>query len=88
MVALVGFKWMSTAKFNEKGVVIDAGVDLNMESGFSEYIKDLIILTSACQVLALISIYFWNLWLLVSIWKSFEYFRLRKFFIELYRVQF
>lgn len=63
---------MSTAKFNEKGVVIDAGVDLNMESGFSEYIKDLIILTSACQTLALISIYFWNLWLLVGL-SNFKY---------------
>ena len=66
MTCLVCFKWMSSARFNEKGVVIDGGVDLNMESGFSEYIKDLVILTSACQVLALIWIYFWNLWLLVS----------------------
>ena len=62
---LVCFKRMSTAKFNEKGVLVDAGFDLNIGSGFSEYIQDLIIITGACQILATFSIYAWCLWLLV-----------------------
>ena len=65
MPCLFFFKRISTAKFNEKGALIDAGIDLNMESGFSEYIKDLIIITAACQSLALIWIYFWWLWISV-----------------------
>lgn len=60
-------KRMAASKFNERGAVVDAGLDLNIQSGVSEYLKDLIILTSTCQLLALISIYFWNLWLLVRI---------------------
>ena len=47
-----------------KGQLIDPGLDLNMESGMAEHVKDLIILTSAAQLSSLISNYFWCLLLL------------------------
>ncbi|XP_075228576.1 transmembrane protein 208 isoform X2 [Lycorma delicatula] len=56
--------FMSKAKLTETGQIIDSGVDLNMEGGIAEHVKDLIILTSAVQVLSLLSNYFWVLWLL------------------------
>ncbi|XP_027840258.1 transmembrane protein 208 [Aphis gossypii] len=69
--------YMSAAKFTENGQLLDAGTDLNMEGGLAEYTKDLIILTSGCQLLSLISNYFWLLWLLAPgqafwvLWKNF-----------------
>lgn len=56
--------FMSRPKISDSGQIIDSGVDLNMEGGVAEHVKDLIILTSAVQVLSLISNYFWFLWLL------------------------
>jgi len=47
-----------------KGQLLDPGLDLNMESGLAEHVKDLIILTSAAQLTSLISNYFWCLLLL------------------------
>ena len=41
------------------------GLDLNMEAGIGEHLKDILILTGACQVLGCISLYFWLLWLLI-----------------------
>ncbi|GIY50125.1 transmembrane protein 208 [Caerostris extrusa] len=55
---------MAGATYSETGQLLDGGIDLNMESGFAEHLKDLIILTSAIQILSLISSYFWFLWLL------------------------
>ncbi|XP_054275272.1 transmembrane protein 208 [Macrosteles quadrilineatus] len=55
--------YISVAKYTDGGQLIDSGVDLNMEGGLSEHVKDLIILTSAVQVLSLLSNYFWLLWL-------------------------
>lgn len=56
--------YMARATFSETGQLTDGGIDLNMETGIAEHVKDLIILTSACQVLSLVSNYFWLLWLL------------------------
>ena len=47
--------------------LLDAGLDLNMENGMAEHVKDLIILTAAVQVVALLSNYFWYLLLLVPL---------------------
>ncbi|KAG9511409.1 Heparan-sulfate 6-O-sulfotransferase 1-A [Fragariocoptes setiger] len=45
--------------------VVDGGIDLNMNSGFAEHLKDLLILTSFVQILSIFSNYFWLLWLIV-----------------------
>lgn len=55
---------MAKASYSETGQLLDGGLDLNMESGVAEHVKDLTILTAICQVLSLISNYFWMLWLL------------------------
>uniref|UniRef100_A0A0N5BHY9 Transmembrane protein 208 n=1 Tax=Strongyloides papillosus TaxID=174720 RepID=A0A0N5BHY9_STREA len=53
------------AKKNEKGVVIDAGSDLNDPEAFGEYLLDLIILSSACHVLGAIYSKFYLLLLVI-----------------------
>ncbi|GFT62917.1 transmembrane protein 208 [Nephila pilipes] len=59
------FMWsMAKATYSETGQLLDGGIDLNMEAGFAENLKDLIILTACIQVLSVISNYFWFLWLL------------------------
>uniref|UniRef100_A0A1B6DIC2 Transmembrane protein 208 n=1 Tax=Clastoptera arizonana TaxID=38151 RepID=A0A1B6DIC2_9HEMI len=55
---------ISVPKYTETGQILDSGIDLNMEGGISEHMKDLIILSSGCQLLSMISKYFWLLWLL------------------------
>ncbi|XP_011328904.1 transmembrane protein 208 isoform X3 [Ooceraea biroi] len=59
--------YMARATYSESGQLLDSGVDLNMEGGIAEHVKDLIILTSGVQILSLISNYFWLLWLLVPL---------------------
>ncbi|KAG8231605.1 hypothetical protein J437_LFUL010283 [Ladona fulva] len=59
--------YMCKPKFTDSGQLLDSGVDLNMEGGIAEHVKDLIILTSGCQLMSLISKYFWLLWLLAPI---------------------
>ncbi|TGZ32777.1 transmembrane protein 208 [Temnothorax longispinosus] len=59
--------YMARATYSESGQLLDPGVDLNMEGGIAEHVKDLIILTSGVQILSLISNYFWLLWLLVPL---------------------
>ncbi|KAK5640623.1 hypothetical protein RI129_011434 [Pyrocoelia pectoralis] len=57
--------YMAKTKYGETGQLIDSGVDLNMEGGIAEHIKDIIILTAGCQLISsVISNYFWLLWLL------------------------
>jgi len=59
-----------------KGQLIDPGLDLNMESGMAEHVKDLIELTSAAQLSSLISNYFWCLLLLAparGFWMLWKY---------------
>nr|CAG4635185.1 EOG090X0IGL [Alona affinis] len=70
--------YMARAKYSpENGQLIDCGIDLNMESGISEHVKDAIILTSVTEVLAVLSRYFWLILLVVPIrlghmaWKNF-----------------
>ncbi|KAF7274975.1 transmembrane protein 208 [Rhynchophorus ferrugineus] len=57
--------YMAKPKHTPTGQLLDSGVDLNMEGGIAENVKDVIILTAGCQLLsAFISNYFWFLWLL------------------------
>ncbi|XP_054715845.1 transmembrane protein 208-like [Uloborus diversus] len=56
--------YMAKASFSETGQLLDGGIDLNMESGISEHLKDLIILTAGVQVLSLFSNYILAFWLL------------------------
>ncbi|CAH0391692.1 unnamed protein product [Bemisia tabaci] len=55
---------MAHPTYSDSGQLIDSGVDLNMEGGLAEHVKDLIILTAGCQGLSVISRYFWMLWIL------------------------
>ncbi|XP_033118070.1 transmembrane protein 208-like [Anneissia japonica] len=55
---------MAKATFSETGTLVDGGIDLNMESGMAEHIKDIILLTAIVQFLGIFSDYFWLLWLL------------------------
>jgi len=67
LVYCMSYKFMSSmavAKYTDAGVVVDGGIDLNMESGMAENSKDLILLTSITQIMSLFSNYFWLLWLL------------------------
>merc|ERR1712071_281742 len=69
--------YMAKTKHSETGQLLDGGVDLNMEAGISEHIKDAIILTSVVEILASFSSYFWFLMLVVPcrlffmLWKNF-----------------
>ncbi|CAG0900987.1 unnamed protein product [Darwinula stevensoni] len=56
--------YMAKPTYGQSGALVDGGVDLNLEAGIAEHVKDLVILTSACQVLSLASLYVWLLWLL------------------------
>ncbi|XP_055704503.1 transmembrane protein 208 [Phlebotomus papatasi] len=67
IVSLQFMKFMARAQYSESGALIDSGTDLNMEGGLSEHIKDLVILSSGTQLLALLSNYFWLLLLLVPV---------------------
>ncbi|KAJ0056470.1 hypothetical protein NL108_008052, partial [Boleophthalmus pectinirostris] len=55
---------MAKPVFAEDGSLLDGGIDLNMEQGMAEHLKDVILLTAIVQVLSVISSYFWYLWLL------------------------
>uniref|UniRef100_A0A3Q3XMJ6 Transmembrane protein 208 n=1 Tax=Mola mola TaxID=94237 RepID=A0A3Q3XMJ6_MOLML len=55
---------MAKPVFAEDGSLVDGGIDLNMEQGMAEHLKDVILLTAIVQVLSIISSYFWYLWLL------------------------
>ncbi|XP_031704611.1 transmembrane protein 208 [Anarrhichthys ocellatus] len=55
---------MAKAVFAEDGSLVDGGIDLNMEQGMAEHLKDVILLTAIVQVLSTISSYFWYLWML------------------------
>ncbi|XP_015250560.1 transmembrane protein 208 [Cyprinodon tularosa] len=53
---------MAKPAFAEDGSLVDGGIDLNMEQGMAEHLKDVILLTAIVQVLSTISSYFWYLW--------------------------
>ncbi|XP_072013872.1 transmembrane protein 208-like [Amphiura filiformis] len=56
---------MAKATYSQTGQVVDGGLDLNMESGMAEHVKDIILMTAIVQVLAILWDYFWLLWLLI-----------------------
>jgi len=62
-------KFMGNPKYgdSEGKQLLDSGVDLNMQAGVAEHVKDLIILTCGCLVLSFFSRYFWLFWLLVPL---------------------
>ncbi|KAJ3662568.1 hypothetical protein Zmor_006910 [Zophobas morio] len=41
--------YMAKPKYSESGQLLDSGVDLNMEGGIAEHVKDIIILTAGCS---------------------------------------
>ncbi|XP_068618306.1 transmembrane protein 208 [Battus philenor] len=47
--------------------LIDHGLDLNMEGGMGEHIKDVVILSSITHLLALVSNYFWLVLLVIPV---------------------
>ncbi|XP_040838479.1 transmembrane protein 208 [Ochotona curzoniae] len=55
---------MARAAFSEDGALVDGGMDLNMEQGMAEHLKDVILLTAIVQVLSCFSLYIWAFWLL------------------------
>ncbi|XP_063049634.1 transmembrane protein 208 [Engraulis encrasicolus] len=58
---------MAKAAFAEDGSLLDGGIDLNMEQGMAEHLKDVILLTAIVQVLSTLSSYFWYIWLLAPV---------------------
>ena len=63
---------MATPILSDTGALIDAGSDLNCESGTAEYVKDIVIVTLAATILGLISAYFWFLWLVVPVFAFYK----------------
>ncbi|XP_065520147.1 transmembrane protein 208 isoform X1 [Lathamus discolor] len=57
---------MAKPSFTDDGSLADGGIDLNMEQGMAEHLKDVILLTAIVQVLSCFSLYLWYFWLLVS----------------------
>ncbi|NWY07482.1 TM208 protein, partial [Nothoprocta ornata] len=55
---------MAKPSFTEEGSLADGGIDLNMEQGMAEHLKDVILLTAIVQVLSCFSFYVWYFWLL------------------------
>ncbi|XP_074864721.1 transmembrane protein 208 isoform X2 [Carettochelys insculpta] len=55
---------MAKASFAADGSLSDGGIDLNMEQGMAEHLKDVILLTAIVQVLSCLSLYVWCFWLL------------------------
>ncbi|XP_053624252.1 transmembrane protein 208 [Plodia interpunctella] len=60
-------KYVSRPRYSDNSQLIDPGIDLNMEGGMGEHIKDVVILSSVTHVLAAISDYFWFLLLLLPL---------------------
>ncbi|XP_039577198.1 transmembrane protein 208 [Passer montanus] len=55
---------MAKPSFTDDGSLADGGIDLNMEQGMAEHLKDVILLTAIVQVLSCFSLYVWYFWLL------------------------
>ncbi|KAF7491745.1 Transmembrane protein [Sarcoptes scabiei] len=70
-LSLAMMRYMAKPVFNSSGVLVDGGIDLNMEQGIAEYFKDLIILNSIIQTLSMISNYFWLAWFLALFYALF-----------------
>ena len=61
----LAFVMVHFGAFNFLSGMADKGIDLNVQSGMAEHAKDIILLTTAVQILSLASGYFVALWLLV-----------------------
>ncbi|CAH2269910.1 jg25561 [Pararge aegeria aegeria] len=59
--------YISRPTYYENSQLMDPGVDLNMEGGMGEHVKDVIILSSVTHLLAIFSNYFWLLLLLMPL---------------------
>ncbi|CAG4955416.1 unnamed protein product [Colias eurytheme] len=59
--------YISRPTYTEQGQLIDPGLDLNMEGGMGEHIKDVVILTSVAHIMAVVSNFFWFMLLLIPI---------------------
>ncbi|XP_072278494.1 transmembrane protein 208 [Pyxicephalus adspersus] len=64
VVAYRSMRGMAQASFSEDGALLDGGIDLNMEQGMAEHLKDVVLLTAIVQVLSCFSLYVWYFWLL------------------------
>ncbi|XP_066290634.1 transmembrane protein 208-like isoform X1 [Branchiostoma lanceolatum] len=65
LASLQSMRSMARPTYSESGALMDGGIDLNMESGMAEHLKDIVLLTAIVQVISIFSNYFWLLWLLV-----------------------
>ncbi|KAJ1358674.1 hypothetical protein KIN20_017159 [Parelaphostrongylus tenuis] len=65
LITLGVMKSMAGARFDERGKVTDAGMDLNDPAAFGEYCKDVIIVTVFAQILALYSSYAYLILLII-----------------------
>ncbi|XP_075704424.1 transmembrane protein 208 isoform X2 [Rhinoderma darwinii] len=63
-VAYRSMRGMAHATFSEDGSLVDGGIDLNMEQGMAEHLKDVVLLTAIVQVLSCFSLYIWYFWML------------------------
>lgn len=78
VLGIAGMNYMAKPVLSgPSNVVVDGGIDLNLKGGFADYLKDLIITTTICTALSIISNWFWLLWLwlpglfVFKIWTSF-----------------
>ncbi|XP_049886303.1 transmembrane protein 208 [Pectinophora gossypiella] len=60
-------RYISRPRYSDNSLLVDPGLDLNMEGGMGEHVKDIVILSSITHVLAVVSNYFWLLLLLLPI---------------------
>ncbi|CAB3225890.1 unnamed protein product [Arctia plantaginis] len=60
-------RYISRPTYGDNNQLIDPGLDLNMEGGMGEHVKDIVILSAITHVLTLISNYFWLLLLLLPL---------------------
>ncbi|XP_063546212.1 transmembrane protein 208 [Cydia strobilella] len=59
--------YISRPTYADNSQLIDPGLDLNMEGGMGEHVKDIVILASITHVLAVASNYFWLLLVLLPL---------------------
>ncbi|CAH0716066.1 unnamed protein product, partial [Brenthis ino] len=59
--------YISRPRYSDNSLLVDPGLDLNMEGGMGEHIKDIVILASITHVLAVCSNYFWLLLLFLPL---------------------
>ncbi|XP_047040607.1 transmembrane protein 208 [Helicoverpa zea] len=60
-------RYISRPTYSDNSQLIDPGLDLNMEGGMGEHVKDIVILSAITHVLAVISNYFFLLLLLIPV---------------------